>query len=146
VQASSALSFIRRGLERGRDSRGQAPVSPRFPSLPSPWNGLDSRPSMRKEHSCIQVQFTVNLTDLKRSSRRLQTRLSDESRLAVTSSFSMQRATVYKSWRTARLRDWQPSSRTLASQEYLIPFFAVSPGPSALTARGNSRLLSPLDN
>jgi hypothetical protein len=34
---------------------------------------------MRKEHSCIQVQFTVNLTDLKRSSRRLQTRLSDES-------------------------------------------------------------------
>jgi hypothetical protein len=34
---------------------------------------------MRKEHSCIQVQFTVNLADVKRSSRRLLTRLSDES-------------------------------------------------------------------
>jgi hypothetical protein len=34
---------------------------------------------MRKEHSSIQVQFTVNLADLKRSSRRLLTRLPDES-------------------------------------------------------------------
>ena len=34
---------------------------------------------MRKEHSCIQVQFTVNLADLRLSSRRLLTRLSDES-------------------------------------------------------------------
>jgi hypothetical protein len=34
---------------------------------------------MRKEHSCIQVQFTVKLADLKRSCRRLLTRLSDES-------------------------------------------------------------------
>jgi hypothetical protein len=48
--------------------------------LPSSRNSLDSRPSMKKEHcSSTQVQFTVNLTDLKRSSRRLLTRLSDES-------------------------------------------------------------------
>jgi hypothetical protein len=34
---------------------------------------------MKKEHcSSTQVQFTVNLTDLKRSSRRLLTRLPDE--------------------------------------------------------------------
>jgi hypothetical protein len=33
---------------------------------------------LRKEHSSTQVQFTVNLADLKRSSRRLLTRLSDE--------------------------------------------------------------------
>jgi hypothetical protein len=63
----------------GPDSGLPRQAVSRFPSLPSPWNGLDSRPSMRKEHSCIQVQFTVNLTDLKRSSRRLLTRLSDES-------------------------------------------------------------------
>jgi hypothetical protein len=50
-----------------------------FPPLPSPRNCLDSRPPIRKEHSSIQVQFTVNLTDLKRSCRRLLTRLSDES-------------------------------------------------------------------
>jgi hypothetical protein len=34
---------------------------------------------LRKEHSSTQVQFTVNLTDLKRSCRRLLTRLPDES-------------------------------------------------------------------
>jgi hypothetical protein len=35
---------------------------------------------MKKEHCfSTQVQFTVNLADLKRSSRRLLTRLSDES-------------------------------------------------------------------
>jgi len=35
---------------------------------------------MKKDHcSSTQVQFTVNLADLKRSSRRLRTRLSDES-------------------------------------------------------------------
>jgi hypothetical protein len=34
---------------------------------------------MNKEHSSVQIQFTVNLADLKRSSRRLLTRLSDES-------------------------------------------------------------------
>jgi hypothetical protein len=34
---------------------------------------------MKKESYSTQVQFTVNLTDLKRSSRRLLTRLSDES-------------------------------------------------------------------
>ena len=50
------------------------------PPLPSPRNSLDSRPSMKKEHcSTTQVQFTVNLADLKRSSRRLLTRMSDES-------------------------------------------------------------------
>jgi hypothetical protein len=34
---------------------------------------------MKKESCSTQVQFTVNLADLKRSSRRLLTRLSDES-------------------------------------------------------------------
>jgi hypothetical protein len=34
---------------------------------------------MKKERCSTQVQFTVNLADLKRSSRRLLTRLSDES-------------------------------------------------------------------
>jgi hypothetical protein len=34
---------------------------------------------MKKESCSTQVQFTVNLADLKRSSRRLVTRLSDES-------------------------------------------------------------------
>jgi hypothetical protein len=34
---------------------------------------------MKKERCSTQVQFTVNLTDLKRSSRRLLTRLPDES-------------------------------------------------------------------
>jgi hypothetical protein len=34
---------------------------------------------MKRERCSTQVQFTVNLADLKRSSRRLLTRLSDES-------------------------------------------------------------------
>jgi hypothetical protein len=34
---------------------------------------------MKKDHCSTQVQFTVSLADLKRSSRRLLTRLSDES-------------------------------------------------------------------
>jgi hypothetical protein len=78
VQASSPYRSYG-GLERRPDSGLPFQAVSLLPSLPSPRNSLDSRPSMKKEHcSSTQVQFTVNLADLKRSCRRLLTRLPDE--------------------------------------------------------------------
>ena len=78
MQASSPCRLYG-GLERGPDSGLPRQAVSLFPTLPPLRNRLDSRPSMKKESCSTQVQFTVNLADLKRSSRRLLTRLHDES-------------------------------------------------------------------
>ena len=77
MQASSPCRLYG-GLESSPILRAASSCCSLSQPLPSLRNGLDSRPSMLKEHSSTQVQFTVNLTDLKRSSRRLLTRLPDE--------------------------------------------------------------------
>jgi hypothetical protein len=118
-----------------------------LPPLPSPRNSLDSRPSMKKDHcSSTQVQFTVNLADLKRSSRRLLTRLSDESEAG--GDFVVFNATgdglqiLANSTSEGLLA--MVSNVGVARIPY--PVFRGIVRTLAHTTRGNSRLLCPLDN